>query len=593
MPTTSAVVLTKQDDREWLGDLLQSQWPREAPACLVFCLDYFALRQACPIGVDFYLNDMVGFVQGVDCAARTAQTVAQTARELRLGCSFLPQVLQEAQAIQAYLQLPPYVLPVTALAVSDHELPNEKGGCLGVHWHRYDEPLPQQVTAAKAWWERNADRIFAARTEHRLAAQQLQTVLLQSGIVLFPNQAAHPQGRGLSRTDTAAAIRHVVRTGLARRSFLSRTNVLLHLAHLALLVHRADQSQALLQEALALEPDAPDVLASLALVYQYKGLLDKSVSLLQRALPLSSQNEYLLYLLGEVYRQQGRKALAEANLRQVLAAQPQFAPAWLALAATLEDSGRFDDAVAVYEEARTAIGPNIALLNNEGLCLSNLGRDEEAAALYQEALKLRPDDPAIMANLALLLGQQGEFTPALAYYNRALRLRPRDPDLLNNKGFCLGKLGRYEEALRCYELALTVESGDISLLHNKASCLTRLGRYKEALECYDQVLQLNPTDTGTLNNRALCLMVLNRTRDALECLNLALKLEPDSAVLWGNKGACLCKQGKYTEALAAYERALALAPEELAYYSGKGMCLDYLGRAEEAVDCYNRALRLA
>lgn len=577
LPATSVVVLTEPADRDWLAGLTECDWPRQAAVGMVFCLDYFALKQTCPHEAGFALAGLAGFIYGVGLTTRSAQAAAQAAEKLGLSCIFLPQALGEAPAVRTRLQLPPYVFPVTALLVTEKRIGKSRLTGVKIHRGRYREPAAAELAAAAAWWEEEAGSFFRTRVAGYLAAKKMAAALVQAGFTFT----------------AAAALGRIVRTQPSRRSFFNRTGVQLRLAQLALFAGRIEGGVKLLHAAMAAEPAAADIPAALAVVYQYQGSLDKAVSLLEQATARAPGNAYLIHLLGTVYQQQGQDGPAAACFRRAVEIDPKLKPAWLALAQVLEAGAGFAEAAAVYEEARAAIGPDVTLLNNEGLCLSNLGRRQEAARLYREALKLTPDDPVILGNLALLLGQEGQFDPALAYYNRALRRRPRDPNLLNNKGFCLGKLGRYEEALRCYELALRVEGDDLNLLHNKASCLTRLGRYKEALACYDQVLQLNPTDTGMLNNRGLCLMALNRMREASECFNLALKLEPNNAVYWGNKGACLFKQGKYQEALAAYERALALTPEELVYYSGKGMCLDYLGRAEEAVDCYNRALRLA
>jgi len=595
-PATCAVVLTALPERSWLAELTRVGWVKEAPVSIVFCLDFFLLKQACPNDLTFHLDDLLSFVRGISLTAQMAQEAACAAANLGLRHALLHQVLGEAQAVRAHLKLPPYVFPVVVLVIGGEEIPEMKKNSLRVFMEHYEEPSAQEIAEATIWWQEKeaaSSTAWPTAGASRIASRGLQTALLEAGFNFWTAATLPEPEQSFWRREALVSLRQILRRGPRKPPLLARPALCLNLARLALLAGRVEQAEKLAQEALKTEPTAPDVLASLAVIHQYKGDLDKAAWFMDQALAQAPERGYLLFFRGQIYRRQGLKEQAKLCFRRAVEKEPTLKSAWLALAQTWEEDGQFDKAEVVYKEAYQAVGPDVTLLNNRGLCLSNLGRYAEAKLVFQEALRKKPRDPVVLANLALLLGQQGEFLPALNYYNQALRLRPHDPDLLNNKGFCLGKLGRFEEALRCYELALKNENGDLNLLHNKASCLTRLGRYKEALECYDLVLRLNPTDSSTLNNRGLCLMALGRLREALECFQLGLKLEPNNHILWGNKGACLFKQGKYTEALAAYERALAIAPDELAYYSGKGMCLDYLGRAEEAVDCYNRALRLA
>ena len=86
--------------------------------------------------------------------------------------------------------------------------------------------------------------------------------------------------------------------------------------------------------------------------------------------------------------------------------------------------GKFDEAVACYEQALTLEPALAEAHNNLGVVLASLNRTDEAIAHYERALVLRPDYPDAHNNLAQELGTQGKINLAMAHYERALALNP-------------------------------------------------------------------------------------------------------------------------------------------------------------------------
>lgn len=591
--TWSVVILTTQEELDWLAQFAKDEGVRKAVAGVVFCIDYLALRKTCPDNQEFYCTDLVGLLTGTVSTAQLAQAAAKVAAESGWHVSFIPGIIYRLTALQVKLELPPLVLPVALMVLGANDLKmTAKSGYCQIHWGKYDEQN-LDLSGARSWWRKQADAWQYGRAARYLALNQLRKALTNFGLTTVARMPIQIQSDAMPPDEkTKMALLQIARK--FPRPFFSWQRLRLAWVRFNLATGRLFEAERVVRQLLATEPKAPDALATLGILLWLQGKLQQALGTMAKAQKYAPQEGFICYLMGEMYHEQGLLNQAEDLLLQSLELNREDVNCWLALAKVVEESRGPQAALVVFEQARSVVPPNASLLNKEGLCHSELGQDDKALACYQQALMLRPSDPSILANQGLILGRQGKIEAALKCYDQALKTNPNDIYLLNNKGFCLGKLERYAEALRCYEQALLgQEEDDASLLHNKATCLTKLGRHKEALACYDQVLQYNPTDTATLNNRGLCLLNLGRVRDALECYSMAIQLEPTNAVLWGNKGASLFKQGRYEEALAAYEKALELAPHELAYYSGKGMCLDYLGRGEEAVVCYNRALRLA
>jgi Flp pilus assembly protein TadD len=112
----------------------------------------------------------------------------------------------------------------------------------------------------------------------------------------------------------------------------------------------------------------------------------------------------------------------------------------------LDNLGRYEDAIASYDEALKFKPDDHAAWNNRGIALGNLGRFEDAIASYDEALKFKPDDHAAWNNRGIALGNLGRFEDAIASYDEALKFKPDKDAAWDNRGFALGNLGRFEDA---------------------------------------------------------------------------------------------------------------------------------------------------
>ena len=99
-----------------------------------------------------------------------------------------------------------------------------------------------------------------------------------------------------------------------------------------------------------------------------------------------------------------------------------------ALAETLQDQGRFGEAVKYYTEAIRSKPDYVDAHNNLGVTLVAQGKFSEAVRHYNKALQLNQNYFRAYVNLAIALSYQGKFDEAVQYYNQALRIRPDFPE---------------------------------------------------------------------------------------------------------------------------------------------------------------------
>ena len=185
---------------------------------------------------------------------------------------------------------------------------------------------------------------------------------------------------------------------------------------------------------------------------------------------------------------------AESLLRQALALDPEFAPAY-------------------------------ALLANIGLV-----RDDTA-----------PD-----------FDTQGKPSPrvqtAQAYANRALQLDPQSPDAHVALGGVCAILRRWAEAEREFRQAIALNPNHATAHHWLARFLEVEGRMDEAMAAIRQATALDPLAPRIFDNQAIILFHAGRTGEARSAIERALLLQPDNRQALYVKAEILLGMGQREEA---------------------------------------------
>lgn len=198
--------------------------------------------------------------------------------------------------------------------------------------------------------------------------------------------------------------------------------------------------------------------------------------------------------------QQSRYELAEPELRQALAAEPQDAYAH-------------------------------ALL---GLCLAHREQFADATAETRQAIHLAPDFPFAHFAHARVLFDRNRFAEALPAVNEAIRLEPEDSDqyaLLANLHL---RESRWREALRAAEQGLQFDPEHVGCTNLRAIALVKLGRKAEAGRTIDTALAKNPDNALTHANQGWTLLEQSQPKQAAEHFREALRLDPQND--WARRG---------------------------------------------------------
>jgi tetratricopeptide (TPR) repeat protein len=138
----------------------------------------------------------------------------------------------------------------------------------------------------------------------------------------------------------------------------------------------------------------------------------------------------------------GRLAEAEAAYMQLLSRWPDLTNTWYNLALLQRRAGRFDAALASYQQAldRGISEPEQVHLNRGVIYADCLRQDEAAERELHAALALNPRYVPALLNLANLREDFGRRAEALELYEKILALAPRHHEALARTDLRIRKL---------------------------------------------------------------------------------------------------------------------------------------------------------
>jgi Tfp pilus assembly protein PilF len=190
--------------------------------------------------------------------------------------------------------------------------------------------------------------------------------------------------------------------------------------------------------------------------------------------------------------QRSRYDLAEQELRQALAENPENAHAHALLAYSLAQQDKNDEAESSARHA-------IELAPDNPYCHYIMGwvkvqRDDLQGARWavEEAIRLNPEDSDYHGLRALIyLGGQ-RWQEALDAANEGLRHDPTHQDCLNHRAMALVQLNRPDEAHQTIGQALQENPENEQTHANLGWAFLHKGQHQKALEHFSEALRLDP-----------------------------------------------------------------------------------------------------
>jgi arylsulfatase A-like enzyme/Flp pilus assembly protein TadD len=218
------------------------------------------------------------------------------------------------------------------------------------------------------------------------------------------------------------------------------------------------------------------------------------------------------------------------SLQDIVRRDPHNFPALNFAGYCLQQAGRFDSALNLYQQASRENELSATPVANAAGCLVRLGRRAEAEKEYRRALALDPTLGEAASNLARLLRERGQKEEALRVLDAVLAAGSHEEEAFEERGTVLAELGRLADALRDFREAARRNPLDALPLENAARAAYRLGQAREAVQLYERLLQIQPNRLDIWKAAgAIYLYDLDEEEGAVRCFRRALTLEVDPA----------------------------------------------------------------
>ena len=374
---------------------------------------------------------------------------------------------------------------------------------------------------------------------------------------------------------------------------------------------RLEEAEARFLDALEIEPEWVAPRMGLALVALGRDEPFKIVHHLERAIEADPGYPEAYVELGRYYGFMGEPALAKATFERWTGRHPEDADMLINAGLTLFDAADFAEAYAFFEkavEAATEVEQRSGALTFRANALDMLGRYDEAVAAYEEVIAETPEWWEAHANLGICHARNGHIDRAEAAFRRGLEVCPGSPEIRDElAAHLLSQGGDLQEALKLSEEAVALGRDEIRHLMTLGEVRLASGDDEGTAEAYRTVLSLDPEnpeahlELGILHERR------GETAKAEEHFVESLKTDPGNpralysyASLYYTSDDLETAEEILERAVAAdaeYSPALSALASIRARRGEYGDALDFIERAVEAgesdADHFESALEFA
>lgn len=253
---------------------------------------------------------------------------------------------------------------------------------------------------------------------------------------------------------------------------------------------------ALLEKAIKLQPNDPQVLSQMANQWLKAKDYQKALVFIDKALKIDSKNNGYKRTKAFILSGLDKKAEAEKLYNETMSGNDRI----------LDQVERAD-------------------------FLAQLGKKEEALKIFSE-LANRYKSPGLYFLRASIYAQEKQYDKALNDLNLALGNDPNFSDAIRLKAFVYLEMENFPEAIRNFELLLKNSPDDPQKTSHLAYAWAKSGDLNNAIEILNEALKKSKDDIDLLRNRADIYLMYGKWNEAIADYNTLLKLEPeDSGVL--------------------------------------------------------------
>ncbi len=242
-----------------------------------------------------------------------------------------------------------------------------------------------------------------------------------------------------------------------------------------------------------------------------------------------------------------------------LVGQQSEAARTLRLARSLEQSGEWERAAALYESLVQLDPLNYVYFDGLRRAYTRLKKYDQAARLVQQRLRLQPRDPQLLSMLGALYYHQGKSAAADSVWSLVIRYDPTNINGYRVIASQMLEFRLFDRAIELYKEARTV-TGDANLFAEELAVMyAALLQYRRATEEYVTMLLRKPQQLSYVQSRLATFTGDSEgLREARSVVEEELKNQPDHVQLRLLMAWILMEANDYESAFQQYREIDAL-----------------------------------
>ncbi len=286
-------------------------------------------------------------------------------------------------------------------------------------------------------------------------------------------------------------------------------------------------------------------------------------------------------------------------LDSVVAAMPEYAPAYNERGKIFHIKERYGDAIAEFEKA-TDLDQNFgeAYFNKAfTLFVQDFEKMQDSipsvtSGDFDKAIAHEYQVPEAFYYRGLLKQLEGDIDGAIDDYSKAIDLNIKYAKAYHDRGAAKRSKGDYQGAIYDFRLAVTYDPKLVSGYVNMGDAKKSLGDYQSAERDYTDALKVDSTNLSALNNRGGTRYILGNLEGAFDDFSKALTYSPQSVEVLSNLGSIEQLKGNYDGAVDWFNQALSISNKYAPAILNRGLTYELQGKVDEACADWRTAAEL-
>jgi tetratricopeptide (TPR) repeat protein len=294
-----------------------------------------------------------------------------------------------------------------------------------------------------------------------------------------------------------------------------------------------------------------------------EGHLDEALSRIDKIIARNPQNSVVLFERAMLLVDASKVDAAEAELRKVVAMQPNFFDAERILGRVLldragNDRAKVDEALVHLQNAFRINPDDLAT----GMAISQIyqasGRPGEAEKVLSGMLERAPDQRGLNYSYALVLTKLGRGNESIKYLERAVEVDPTFGPAIQQLVDIYQSTGQWQRAADVLQPLINDDPTNLDFQRQQAYFYLRAGQPEKARTRFTALLVADPKDSRTQFYLAESLSDLERFDEAERIYRQLLEKTPDDPDILVSYGLSQMGRKQYDEAAKTFRTLLAV-----------------------------------